>query len=334
MRLVLAGGTLLAFLALPHLARGTLLARATPRVLFWFGLLSLLGMSAAFVGLLVAMVAPEPANVVSLPGVVETCVGAAARLLAHPSGHWPSVVAAVVLLGFLARATTAWARTFRDARRARPPRGELPGERIATRRYLGRADPDVRVLPADEPIAYTVGLLRPRTVLSVGLLRSLGDRERRAVLAHERAHARRRHTLVLFVANAIARAFGFVPSVRLSVAYMATALEATADAEAAETVGDPLVVAEALASVARLRLTGAHPVPGMGSGDLAYRVRRLTSEGAPGGARGLVLAVVSLGVAVLALQGAAWSVGRALAVDAGAEGHLPCHAQHGAAPVL
>ncbi|HWO71090.1 MAG TPA: M56 family metallopeptidase [Actinomycetota bacterium] len=333
MRLVLAGGTFLAFLWLPHLARGALVSRGTPRLLFWFGLLSLSGISAAFVGLLVAMVSPEPANVASLPRVVEICVDAATRLLAYPLGHWPSIVAALLLLGFLVRAATGWAQTFRDSRRARPPRGDLPGERLAKRRYLGRSDRGVRVLPSDEPVAYTVGLLRPRTVLSVGLLRSLGDRERQAVLAHEEAHARRRHTLVLFAASAIGRAFGFIPSVRLSVTYVVTALEATADEAAADRVGDPLVVAEALASVARLRLAGAHPAPGMGSGDVAYRVRRLTGERPPERAGRLVVAVAALALAVLAVQGA-WSTGRALAGGVAAERHAPCHGQHAAASVL
>lgn len=73
------------------------------------------------------------------------------------------------------------------------------------------------------------------------------------------------------------------PSVRVRpehpalLGHLVTALESTADQAAARKVGDPVVVAEALTSIARLELTRAHPAAGMGSGDLAYRVRRLTA---------------------------------------------------------
>lgn len=224
MRLLLAGGVFLAFLALPHLAREPLVTRGTPGVLAWFGILSLLGISAGFLGLLLAMVAPHPPNLAALTRVVEICVAAATRLLTYPLGHWPSIVAALLLLGSFVSAAIGWVRTFRDARRARPPRRELPGESSARRRYLGHDDGSVRVLPSLEPVAYTIGVLRPQIVVSEGLLVLLSDRERHAVLAHERAHADRRHTLVLLIASAIGRAFGFVPSIRLSLGFYAVNL--------------------------------------------------------------------------------------------------------------
>jgi hypothetical protein len=139
---------------------------------------------------------------------------------------------------------------------------------------------------------------------------------------------------VLFVASAVGRAFGFIPGVRLSVAYVVTALEATADEAAVRRVGDPLVVADALASFAKLRLAGAGPAPGMGSGDVAYRVRQLTGERSPEHPWRLGLAIVALALAVVAVQGAAWSTGRALAGDVAARWEAPCHGSHGAASGL
>ncbi|HXF72663.1 MAG TPA: hypothetical protein VNO79_08670, partial [Actinomycetota bacterium] len=59
-----------------------------------------------------------------------------------------------------------------------------------------------------------------------------------------------------------------------------------------------------------------------------------TGGRAPERAGGLVVAVAALALAVLAVQGAAWSTGRALAGAVAAERHAPCHGQHAAASIL
>ncbi|MDF2091165.1 M56 family metallopeptidase [Knoellia sp. 3-2P3] len=84
--------------------------------------------------------------------------------------------------------------------------GHLVGTRLrAARREhrllvdaLGEAvDEEVRVLAHPTPTAYCLPGLRRRVVLTEGTLRTLPADQLDAVLAHERAHLRERHDLVL-----------------------------------------------------------------------------------------------------------------------------------------
>jgi Zn-dependent protease with chaperone function len=59
------------------------------------------------------------------------------------------------------------------------------------------AAPGARVLDHPVPVAYCLPGLRSRVVLSVGVLEALDPAGVRAVLAHERAHLRERHDLVV-----------------------------------------------------------------------------------------------------------------------------------------
>ena len=75
---------------------------------------------------------------------------------------------------------------------------------------LAHGDPKVPgALVVDYPAAaaYCVPGLRSRIVISAGALDLLDQAELAAVLAHERAHLRERHDLVLLPFTALARAF-------------------------------------------------------------------------------------------------------------------------------
>jgi Zn-dependent protease with chaperone function len=91
---------------------------------------------------------------------------------------------------------------------------------------LAHGDPKVPgALVLDHPAAtaYCVpGLRRSRIVFSAGALALLGPAELAAVLAHERAHVRERHDLVLLPFTALRRAFP--RSGRVAGAYGAVAL--------------------------------------------------------------------------------------------------------------
>ena len=237
MRVALAAGVFVSFALLPRLLRTSLLGRGSPVVLAWFGVTSLLGIAAGLFALLAATVSPGPLPLVDLPRAVEICIGAAGRLLSHPLKHWPSILAAVLFLATAVRVIVVAVLVTRDAKRARPPRSLFPGEERALRDHLGIVPSSVRLLPFEGSVAFTTGLVRPVTVVSDGLMRALAPKERSAVVAHERAHASRRHTAALLAARIIARAFGFVPGVRVSVELLVTALEAWADEQATMSVG-------------------------------------------------------------------------------------------------
>jgi hypothetical protein len=69
-----------------------------------------------------------------------------------------------------------------------------------------RPDEGLRVLDGPVPLAYCVPGREPRVVLSGGALRILDDEQVGAVLAHERAHLRHRHEVVMESFTAFYRA--------------------------------------------------------------------------------------------------------------------------------
>lgn len=101
---------------------------------------------------------------------------------------------------------------------------------------LAHGDPKVPgALVVDHPAAaaYCVPGLRSRIVISAGALDLLDQAELAAVLAHERAHLRERHDLVLLPFTALARAFPWSVLAQRSYASVALLVEMLADDHAA-----------------------------------------------------------------------------------------------------
>jgi len=109
---------------------------------------------------------------------------------------------------------------------------------VARRRHrillslLAHGDPKVPgALVVDHPAAaaYCVPGLRSRIVISAGTLDLLDSAELAAVLAHERAHLRARHDLVVLPFCALGRAFPRARLVRQAHATVALLVEMLAD---------------------------------------------------------------------------------------------------------
>ncbi|HXZ77626.1 MAG TPA: M56 family metallopeptidase, partial [Streptosporangiaceae bacterium] len=97
---------------------------------------------------------------------------------------------------------------------------------------LAHGDPKVPgALVVDSPAAaaYCVPGIRSRIVISAGTLDLLDAAELAAVLAHERAHVRARHDLVLLPFSALGRAFPRSRLVRRAHATVALLVEMLAD---------------------------------------------------------------------------------------------------------
>ncbi|MGH2627691.1 MAG: M56 family metallopeptidase, partial [Anaerolineales bacterium] len=147
------------------------------------------------------------------------------------------------------------------------------------------------VVPCDEMFAFTAGFLRPKVVASSSLLNSAPSEWREVVLAHEEAHRRGRHTLLLLIVESFARGLPLRP-VRRGVEAFRLALEMTADESASRAVGSRELVAETVAGIA---LTPSAAGVGF-EGDAVRRVQRLI---APERARlpfGLLLPAAVIGV--------------------------------------
>lgn len=318
---------------LPYVGR-RLWLHAGPHAMIATALLSLVGMAASSVFLLAAVINPPELPVGAIPGIVEQCVDAAGSILAHPLQQWPRIGATLLLLGVLVRAIFAIVMTCRDAtkggRRSQRRRDEL----FAPSDVGVQDSPFIEVLDHERPVAYAVGLIRRRIVVSSGLLGRLQDEQSKAVLAHEVAHVKGWHALLLFVGRAVARAFGFLPPVRRAADELILALEIAADEAAAATVGSRLVVARALLRCAELTSEGS-PLTALSvaESELMFRVRRLTEPSMSGKQRrilppGLVLAVIAgclVLVQFLVFPASARAISAATEVE---ETHQACHLPH------
>ncbi len=168
---------------------------------------------------------------------------------------------------------------------------------------VGRPGPGLGTLVLDHAVAlaYCVPGVRPRVVVTDSALRLLAEDELAAVLAHERAHVRGRHDLVVQPFVAWQSTFPFLRPAAHATRAVALLVEMLADDAASERTG-PDAVAAALARLGASRLPEG--ALGAGGSTLAVRVRRLL-EPAPGLGRGAVVLVYVLALALVVLPTAA-----------------------------
>lgn len=182
---------------------------------------------------------------VTMPGSLTW--GGSGRTASHGgAAGWILPCAGLVLAAAIAlRAGTCLVSEFTRGRRER-------GEHAALVAAAGRPDHKLGavVLDHDTPTAYCLPHGRQRIVVSAGALAALGTEQMQAVLAHERAHLRGRHHLMLATGAALARAFPCVPLLTQARPQLAVLAEMAAD-DAAARSHDRGDLAEALIILAR-----------------------------------------------------------------------------------
>ena len=210
------------------LARLTVLRR-TPvaAVVLWQSLALAAVLAAVGAGLALATDGVWTAD----PGPVPAVVGAVA-----------ATTAVVVLARLLASGHVVGTRI-----RSRRRRFRLHVDLLAHR---DRDRPGVLVVDHDSPVAYCLpAMTASRVVVSTGTIRRLSPIELDAVVAHERAHVRGRHDLVLETFTVIQRAFPRWVASRAALDEVSVLVEVLADRSAVRRHGrDP--VAHALVALA------------------------------------------------------------------------------------
>jgi hypothetical protein len=197
--------------------------------------------------------------------------------VADAGGSWPAMILAVRLTclaaGLALLTLLCWVllAALAAALQARRRQRELLT-------LLAHGDPKVPgALVVDHPsaAAYCLPGLRSRIVVSVGTLELLGRRELAAVLAHERAHLRERHDLVLLPFTALRRAFPHSATCTDAYSSVALLVEMLADDRALR--GRP--ARELVSALVRFGTAGTCPAPAgalaAGEGEVAARVTRL-----------------------------------------------------------
>ena len=212
-----------------------------------------------------ALMVPTVRVSADLAGLLAACVMALRSQYAHPGGAALTGAGAVLALAVLARVTWCTAGALAQAARARR-RHRL---RLS---LVGRPDSQVGavIVRHDEPAAYCLPGRGSRIVLSTAAVDALDAGQLRAVLAHERAHLRGRHHLLVTLSGALNAAFPRVPAFRVAWEQVTRLAEFRAD-DAACAVAHRLAVAGAL-----LSMGAGVPVAALAAGTAdAARVRRL-----------------------------------------------------------
>ncbi|MFO0690236.1 MAG: M56 family metallopeptidase [Myxococcota bacterium] len=198
--------------------------------------------------------------VCALPGLVGALLGVGDHCTAHGDHPHFCLIHATVAMSPVVGATLAlFAAIVLRALRcgAAGIRSGLRETRWLARRRIRALAPGVHLIDAPEPLALTHGLGSPEIWISQGLHAALDEKERAVVLAHERAHARRRDSARQLIARVAATLHrSALRDMLLRELRLAT--EQICDASAAREVGDPLRVAHTLLRVERL-MRGSRP---------------------------------------------------------------------------
>lgn len=218
----------------------------------------------------VTAVVPLGAIVTTSPGeVLATCLMALRAQYDTLEGAVLHATGVAATLAFAARVTYLLVTGLRDAHRVR-------GEHLTRLHLVAHRDCTLDAFVLDHPTAaaYCLPGRSGTIVLTTAAISALDADELAAVLAHERAHLRGRHHLVLAGANALAATMPLMPGLRWARAEQARLLEMIADDDAAVDAGR-FTVASALVHLAE----GSVPAMAMGAADIAAvaRVRRLVT---------------------------------------------------------
>jgi Zn-dependent protease with chaperone function len=287
----LADAVLLAAVAVGSVRSARAMLRASwPRrspaaaILLWQSL-GLAGGLAA-VGALLAIGVSGPGRQIGVVGglrVLAERVHSGQWLAPHQSPFLTAARLAFLTAGLALLTVLCWVliMAFVEAVRARRRQRELLA-------LLAHGDPKVPgALVIDYPAAaaYCLPGIRSQIVVSVGTLNLLAPAELTAVLAHERAHLRARHDLVLIPFTSLRRAFPMSAGVAQAHRTVALLVEMMADDRALRVRG--LLPRELATALVRFGTAGSDGAPAGalavadGEGELTARVSRLLAPPAP-----------------------------------------------------
>jgi Zn-dependent protease with chaperone function len=240
----------------------------------------------AAVGALLAIGVSGPGAQAGVLGRLTVVAGrlASGELVAAP--HQPVVLTATRLTALTAGLTLftalCWVLVvaFADAVGARRRQREL----LALLAHGDPKAPGALVIDYPAAAAYCLPGIRSQIVVSVGTLDLLAPAELTAVLAHERAHLRARHDLVLIPFTSLRRAFPRSRVIAQAYRTVALLVEMMADDRALQVRG--LLARELAMALLRFGTSGADCAAPAGAlaaaeGELTARVSRLLTPQPP-----------------------------------------------------
>ena len=267
----------------------TLLRASWPRrspaaaILLWQALGLAGGLAAVGALLALGVDAPGSRSTGVLGGLstLPTRLATGQFLTPHQSPLLISLRLAMLTAGFTLLAILWWmlVTAFADAIGARRRQREL----LALLAHGDPKAPGALVVDYPAAAAYCLPGIRSQIVVSVGTLDLLAPAELAAVLAHERAHLRARHDLVLIPFTSLRRALPRSQVVAQAYRTVALLVEMMADDRALRARG--LVARELATALLRFGTAGAECAPAgalaAAEGELTARVNRILTPPPP-----------------------------------------------------
>ncbi|MBA2638473.1 MAG: M56 family metallopeptidase [Nocardioidaceae bacterium] len=283
--------TLAAFAVVVATLGRWLLARSawpdrSPRlgILAWQALSLSILVSVVLAGL--ALAVPEIPFSTNVAALVSACTVALRSQYATPGGAVLSVTGGMLAVTVVARVGFCLLAGLVTSRRQR--RRQLEALTLVPRGHEGCG---ARVVDHPAAAAYCLPGRREQIVVTTAAVAALDPDQLTAVLAHERAHLRGRHDLMLAASDTLRRAFPRVQA--FSDAHHATVrlVEMLADDVAARR-NDRLTIATALVRLAEAPAPAPAASLGAGGSTALARVRRLVAPAHPLSVTGSAIAVL------------------------------------------
>lgn len=239
-----------------------------------------------------ALALPEIPFSADLATLLSACTAGLRAQYATPGGAALSLSGGMLAVTVLARVAYCLVAGLVTARRQR--RQQLDALAMVSRRRDGS---DTLVVDHATVAMYCLPGRHPQIVVTTAAVAALDHDQLAAALAHERAHLRGRHHLVLTASDILRRAFPRIRAFRDAHHATMRLIELHADDIAARR-NDRLTIATSLVRLAEATAPAAALGAG-GSASLA-RVRRLVAPADPLSAAGSAIALLAAG-ALLAL---------------------------------
>lgn len=253
----------------------------------WQALSLSLVSAVVFAGLSLAI--PAIPWTTDLAEFIRACAMTLLAQYSTPGGAAVSATGAVAALAVLGR--VCYSLIAVRVRLSRDRQTQLDALAVLGERHR---DYDAFVIEHASAAAYCLPGRQHRVVLTSAALTALDHNQLIAVLAHEQAHLRGRHHLILAAAETLHCAFPRIGIFREARGTLGRLVEMLADDDAARRSGRTTVAT----ALVRLAEHGLAPAPALGAGgeSAVIRVRRLVAPHRPLGAARTVIAGAGAGV--------------------------------------
>lgn len=136
----------------------------------------------------------------------------------------------------------------------------------------------ILVLPTEELLIFTAGLVHPRIFVSTGVIATLTPRQMEAALLHEEAHIAAHDTRWRTALSILARAYIFLPRLRNAILSLQNDAEMRADERAVACGASRLALFDALVTVGAIREAHAASATRFNDGALESRLLNIAGS--------------------------------------------------------